>query len=43
VEKLDELSKYQEETNVKRMKVLELQQKLSSDKIETTKLAHLTA
>jgi hypothetical protein len=25
------------------MKVLELQQKLSSDKIETTRLAHLTA
>jgi hypothetical protein len=43
VEKLDKLSKVQEEANAKRMKVLELQQKLSSDKIETTKLAHLTA
>jgi hypothetical protein len=43
VEKLDKLSKYQEETNAKRMKVLELQQKLSFDKIETTRLAYLTA
>lgn len=43
VEKLDKLSKVQEEANAKRMKVLESQQKLSSDKIETTKLAHLTA
>lgn len=43
VEKLDKLSKIQEEANSNRMKVLELQQKLSSDKIETTRLAHLTA
>jgi chemotaxis protein histidine kinase CheA len=43
VEKLDKLSKYQEEVNANRLKLLELQQKLSSDKIETTRLAHLTA
>jgi len=43
VEKLDKLSKIQEEVNANRMKVLEMQQKLSSDKIETTRLTHLTA
>ncbi|CAD6213511.1 unnamed protein product [Miscanthus lutarioriparius] len=42
VGKLDKLSKIQE-ANANRMKVLELQQKLSFDKIETTRLAHLTA
>ncbi|CAD6213099.1 unnamed protein product [Miscanthus lutarioriparius] len=40
---LDKLGKFQEETNANRMKILELQQKLSSEKLETTKLAHLTA
>jgi hypothetical protein len=40
---LDKLDKFQEETNANRIKVLELQQKLSSEKFETTKLAHLTA
>ncbi|CAD6256148.1 unnamed protein product [Miscanthus lutarioriparius] len=43
VEKLDKLSKSQEEAITNRMKVLELEQKLSSDKIETTRLAHLAA
>ncbi|KAF0926738.1 hypothetical protein E2562_027168 [Oryza meyeriana var. granulata] len=33
----------EEETNANRMKILELQQKLSSEKLETTKLAHLSA
>jgi chemotaxis protein histidine kinase CheA len=37
VEKLDKLRKYQEEVNANRLKLLELQQKLSSDKIETTR------
>jgi uncharacterized protein with von Willebrand factor type A (vWA) domain len=40
---LDKLDKFQEETNANRIKILELQQKLSSKKFETTKLAHLTA
>jgi len=40
---LDKLDKFQEERNANRIKVLELQQKLSSEKLETTKLAHLTA
>ncbi|CAD6240249.1 unnamed protein product [Miscanthus lutarioriparius] len=39
---MDKLGKFQEETNANRMKILELQQKLSSEKLETTKLAHLT-
>ncbi|XP_022684446.1 glutathione S-transferase T2-like [Setaria italica] len=43
VEKLDKFSKIQEDLNANRMKVLELQQKLSSEKLETTRLAHLTA
>ena len=42
VGKLDKLSKIQE-ANANRMKELELQQKLSFDKIEITMLAHLTA
>ncbi|KAF0914059.1 hypothetical protein E2562_026475 [Oryza meyeriana var. granulata] len=33
----------EESANANRMKILELQQKLSSEKLETTKLAHLTA
>ncbi|XP_072148024.1 uncharacterized protein [Setaria viridis] len=43
VEKLDKFSKIQEDLNANHMKVLELQQKLSSEKLETTRLAHLTA
>ncbi|CAD6230721.1 unnamed protein product [Miscanthus lutarioriparius] len=43
LDKLDRFSKSQEETNAKRIKVLELQKKLLSEKLETTKLAHLTA
>ena len=43
VEKLDKFSKIQEDLNANRMKVLELQKKLSSEKLETTRLAHLTA
>ncbi|CAD6268474.1 unnamed protein product [Miscanthus lutarioriparius] len=43
VEKLDKFSKIQEDLNANRMKVLELQQKLSTEKLETTRLAHLTA
>jgi hypothetical protein len=43
VDKIDRFSKFQEETNANRIKVLELQQKLSSEKLEATKLAHLTA
>ncbi|RLN15639.1 hypothetical protein C2845_PM02G22870 [Panicum miliaceum] len=40
--KLDKYSKFQEETNANRTKILELQQKLSSKKLETIKIAHLT-
>nr|XP_034586529.1 glutathione S-transferase T3-like [Setaria viridis] len=43
VDKVDRLGKIQECANADRMKILELQKKLSSDKIETTKIAHLTA
>jgi hypothetical protein len=43
LDKLDRYSKFQEETNANRMKLLELQQKLSSEKPECTKIAHLTA
>ncbi|KAF0887995.1 hypothetical protein E2562_006914 [Oryza meyeriana var. granulata] len=43
VDKLDRFDKIQESANENRMKILELQQKLSSEKLETTKLAHLTA
>ncbi|KAF0897299.1 hypothetical protein E2562_035583 [Oryza meyeriana var. granulata] len=43
VDKLDRFGKIQESANANHMKILELQQKLSSEKLETTKLAHLTA
>jgi hypothetical protein len=43
LDKLDRYRKFQEETNANRMKILELQQKLSSEKLETIKIAHLTA
>ncbi|RLN39642.1 hypothetical protein C2845_PM01G36130 [Panicum miliaceum] len=43
LDKLGRYSKFQEETNEKRLKILEVQQKLSSEKLEATKIAHLTA
>ncbi|CAN6269909.1 unnamed protein product [Urochloa humidicola] len=43
LEELDKFSKLQEEQNTNRLKVLEVQQKLSSEKMEQTKLAHLAA
>ncbi|XP_021305445.1 glutathione S-transferase T3 [Sorghum bicolor] len=43
IDKFDRFSKFQEETNAKRLKILELQEKLSSEKLETTKIVHLTA
>uniref|UniRef100_A0A0D9VUW0 Uncharacterized protein n=1 Tax=Leersia perrieri TaxID=77586 RepID=A0A0D9VUW0_9ORYZ len=43
LDKLDRYSKFKEETNANRMKILEMQQKLSSEKLEATKLANLTA
>lgn len=43
VDKLDRFSKIQSEATENRMKVLELQQKLSSEKLEATKIAHLAA
>ncbi|CAN6227362.1 unnamed protein product [Urochloa humidicola] len=42
-EELDKFSKLQDEQNTNRLKVLEVQQKLSSEKMEQTKLAHLAA
>lgn len=43
LEKLDKFSKLQNEQNANRLKVLEIQQKLSSEKIEQTKISHLAA
>ncbi|CAM0147035.1 unnamed protein product [Urochloa decumbens] len=43
LDKIGRYSKLQEETNEKRMKILEVQQKLSSEKLEASKIAHLTA
>ncbi|KAL6596639.1 hypothetical protein ACP70R_047282 [Stipagrostis hirtigluma subsp. patula] len=43
LDKLGRYSKFQEETNEKRLRILEVQQKLSSEKLEATKIAHLTA
>ncbi|PVH34735.1 hypothetical protein PAHAL_7G019400 [Panicum hallii] len=43
LEELDKFGKIQDEQNASRLKVLEVQQKLSSEKIEQTKLAHLAA
>ncbi|XP_052137379.1 glutathione S-transferase T3-like [Oryza glaberrima] len=43
LEELDKFSKLQNEQNANRLKVLEIQQKLSSEKIEQTKISHLAA
>ncbi|KAF8688808.1 hypothetical protein HU200_042136 [Digitaria exilis] len=43
LDELDKFGKIQDEQNANRLKVLEMQQKLSSEKIEQTKLAHLAA
>ena len=43
VEKLDKFRKIQDYLNANLMKVLKVQQKLLSEKLETTRLAHLTA
>ncbi|KAF2910962.1 hypothetical protein DAI22_11g142100 [Oryza sativa Japonica Group] len=43
LEKLDKFSKLQNEQNANRLKVLEIQQKLSSEKIEQAKISHLAA
>ncbi|CAN6274104.1 unnamed protein product [Urochloa humidicola] len=43
LEELDKFAKIQDEQNASRLKVLEVQQKLSSEKMEQTKLAHLAA
>ncbi|CAL4963255.1 unnamed protein product [Urochloa decumbens] len=43
LDELDRFSKIQDEQNANRLKVLEVQQKLSSEKMEQTKLAHLAA
>ncbi|CAL4987517.1 unnamed protein product [Urochloa decumbens] len=42
-DKFDRYSKFQEENNEKRMKLLDRQEKLSSEKLEATKIAHQTA
>ncbi|CAN6210208.1 unnamed protein product [Urochloa humidicola] len=43
LEELNKFGKIQDEQNANRLKVLEVQQKLSSKKMEQTKLAHLAA
>ncbi|CAO2035052.1 unnamed protein product, partial [Urochloa humidicola] len=43
LDKFDRYSKFQEENNEQRMKLLDRQEKLSSEKLEATKIAHLTA
>ncbi|EAY94372.1 hypothetical protein OsI_16136 [Oryza sativa Indica Group] len=43
LDKFDRYSKFQEENNDKRMKLLDRQEKISSEKLEATKIAHLTA
>ncbi|CAO1942146.1 unnamed protein product [Urochloa humidicola] len=43
LEELDKFGKIQDKQNASRLKVLEVQQKLSSEKIEQSKLAHLAA
>ncbi|CAN6359926.1 unnamed protein product [Urochloa humidicola] len=43
LEELDKFGKIQDEQNANRLKVLEVQQKLSSEKMEQTKLVHLAA
>ncbi|KAF8719792.1 hypothetical protein HU200_024549 [Digitaria exilis] len=43
LDELDRFGKIQDEQNANRLKVLEMQQKLSTEKMEQTKLAHLAA
>ncbi|XP_040384164.1 uncharacterized protein LOC102700270 [Oryza brachyantha] len=43
LDKFDRYSKFQEENNDKCMKLLDRQEKISSEKLEATKIAHLTA
>ncbi|KAF8722788.1 hypothetical protein HU200_021913 [Digitaria exilis] len=43
LEELDKFGKIKDEQNANRLKVLEMQQKLSSEKSEQTRLAHLAA
>ncbi|CAN6221413.1 unnamed protein product [Urochloa humidicola] len=43
LDKFDRYSKFQEENNEKCVQLLETQEKLSSEKLEVTKIAHLTA
>ncbi|CAL4898559.1 unnamed protein product [Urochloa decumbens] len=43
LEELEKFDKIQDKQNASRLKVLEVQQKLSSEKIEQSKLAHLAA
>ncbi|KAF8672713.1 hypothetical protein HU200_049409 [Digitaria exilis] len=43
LEELDKFSKIQDNQNANRLKVLEVQQKLSTEKMEQTRLAHLAA
>lgn len=43
VENLDKFNKIQTEAHTNRLKVLEVQQKLSTEKLEATRLAHLAA
>ncbi|CAL4993194.1 unnamed protein product [Urochloa decumbens] len=43
LDKFDRYSKFQKENNEKRMKLLDRQEKLSSEKLEATRIAHLTA
>ncbi|CAL5079979.1 unnamed protein product [Urochloa decumbens] len=43
LDKFDRYSKFQEENNEKRMMILDRQEKLSYEKLEATKIAHLTA
>ncbi|TVU00915.1 hypothetical protein EJB05_53646, partial [Eragrostis curvula] len=43
VDKFDKFSKFQEENHEKRLQILEVQQKLSAEKLEAQKIAHQTA
>lgn len=43
LDKFDRYSKFQEANNEKRMKLLDRQEKIASEKLEATKIAHLTA
>ncbi|TVU03820.1 hypothetical protein EJB05_50629, partial [Eragrostis curvula] len=43
LDKFDKYSKFQEDNHEKRLQILEVQQKLSSEKLEASKIAHQTA